>query len=67
MANEFSPQIVVFACNWCAYSAADLAGVSRFQYPTNIRIVRVMCSGRVNPNFIMKAFEMGADGVLVAG
>lgn len=67
MTNEFSPQIVVFACNWCAYSAADLAGVSRFQYPTNIRIIRVMCSGRVNPNFIMKAFEMGADGVLVAG
>jgi F420-non-reducing hydrogenase iron-sulfur subunit len=67
MAEEFKPKIVTFACNWCAYSAADLAGVSRFQYPPNMRIIRVMCSGRVNPNFILKAFQMGADGVLVAG
>ncbi|RLB43430.1 MAG: hydrogenase iron-sulfur subunit [Deltaproteobacteria bacterium] len=67
MSEEFDPKIVVFACNWCAYSAADLAGVSRLQYPPNLRIIRVMCSGRVNPNFILKAFENGADGVMVAG
>jgi len=67
MAEPFSPKIVTFACNWCAYSAADLAGVSRMQYPPNMRIIRVMCSGRINPNFILKAFELGADGVLVAG
>jgi F420-non-reducing hydrogenase iron-sulfur subunit len=67
MAEPFSPKIVAFACNWCAYSAADLAGVSRMQYPPNMRIIRVMCSGRINPNFILKAFELGADGVMVAG
>jgi F420-non-reducing hydrogenase iron-sulfur subunit len=67
MAESFDPKIVTFACNWCAYSAADLAGVSRMQYPANMRIIRVLCSGRVNPNFILKAFQMGADGVLVAG
>ncbi len=67
MGEEFSPKIVIFACNWCAYSAADLAGVSRFQYPPNVELIRVMCSGRVNPNFILKAFQMGADGVMVAG
>ena len=67
MSIEFNPRIITFACNWCAYSAADLAGVSRFQYPPNMRIIRVMCSGRVNPGFILKAFQMGADGVLVAG
>jgi F420-non-reducing hydrogenase iron-sulfur subunit len=67
MSVEFKPNILVFACNWCAYSAADLAGVSRFQYPPNLRIVRVMCSGRINPNFILEGFQNGADGVLVAG
>jgi F420-non-reducing hydrogenase iron-sulfur subunit len=67
MAEEFEPKMITFACNWCAYSAADLAGVSRLQYPPNMRIIRVMCSGRVNPNFILKAFQMGADGVLVSG
>ncbi|MBC8434084.1 MAG: hydrogenase iron-sulfur subunit [Desulfobacterales bacterium] len=67
MAEEFEPKIITFACNWCAYSAADLAGVSRLQYPSNMRIIRLMCSGRVNPNFILKAFQMGADGVLVSG
>lgn len=67
MTEPFHPRIIAFACNWCAYSAADLAGVSRMQYPPNLRIIRVMCSGRVNPNFILKAFERGADGVLVAG
>ena len=67
MDEEFEPKIITFACNWCAYSAADLAGVSRLQYPSNMRIIRLMCSGRVNPNFILKAFQMGADGVLVSG
>ncbi len=67
MPNEFTPGIITYACNWCAYAAADLAGVSRFQYPAGMRIIRVMCSGRVNPNFILKAFQTGADGVMVAG
>jgi F420-non-reducing hydrogenase iron-sulfur subunit len=67
MGDGFSPKIVAFACNWCAYAAADLAGVSRVQYPPNIRIIRVMCSGRVNPGFLLKALQLGADGVLVAG
>jgi len=67
MSQEFVPKIIAFACNWCAYSAADLAGINRLEYPPSMRIIRVMCSGRVNPNFILKAFEMGADGVLVAG
>ncbi len=67
MSDDFNPKIIAFACNWCAYSAADLAGVSRFQYPPNIRIIRVMCSGRVGPGFILKALQLGADGVLVAG
>ncbi len=67
MSTEFNPKIITFACNWCAYSAADLAGVSRLQYPPNMRIIRVMCSGMVNPNYILNALQMGADGVLVAG
>jgi F420-non-reducing hydrogenase iron-sulfur subunit len=61
------PTIVAFLCNWCSYAGADLAGVSRFQYPTNVRIIRVPCSGRINPLFIVKAFQDGADGVLVSG
>ena len=65
--SGFSPKIITIACNWCSYSAADLAGVSRFQYPPNMKIIKVMCSGRVNPNFILKAFQKGADGVLVSG
>lgn len=65
--KEFEPKIVGFLCNWCAYAGADLAGVSRIQYPPNIRIVRVMCSGRIDPVFILEAFKNGADGVLVAG
>ena len=65
--SDFEPKIVAFCCNWCSYAGADLAGVSRFQYPPNTRIVRVMCSGRVEPQFILRAFELGADGVLVAG
>ena len=65
--KEFEPKIIGFLCNWCAYAGADLAGVSRFQYPPNVRIVRVMCTGRVDPAFIIEAFKEGADGVLVAG
>jgi F420-non-reducing hydrogenase iron-sulfur subunit len=65
--TDFEPKIVGFLCNWCSYAGADLAGVSRFQYPTNLRVIRVMCSGRVHPAHIMEAFKNGADGVLVAG
>jgi len=65
--TEFEPKIVGFLCNWCSYAGADLAGVSRIQYPPTLRIVRVMCSGRVDPIFIIEAFKSGADGVLVAG
>jgi len=65
--NEFEPRIVGFCCNWCSYAGADLAGVSRFQYPPNIRIISVMCSGRVSPAFVLKALAVGADGVLIAG
>ncbi len=64
---EFQPTIVGFLCNWCSYAGADLAGVSRIQYPPTLRIVRVMCSGRVDPAFILEAFKSGADGVLIAG
>jgi F420-non-reducing hydrogenase iron-sulfur subunit len=65
--DGFEPRIIGFLCNWCSYAGADLAGVSRIQYPTNIRIIRVMCSGRIDPAFIFEAFKDGADGVLVAG
>ncbi len=65
--EQFEPKIVGFLCNWCAYAGADLAGVSRIQYPPNIRIIRVMCSGRIDPAFVLEAFKEGADGVLVAG
>jgi len=65
--NGFEPKIIGFLCNWCSYAGADLAGVSRIQYPPNIRIIRVMCSGRIDPTFILEAFKDGADGVLVAG
>jgi F420-non-reducing hydrogenase iron-sulfur subunit len=64
---DFEPKIIGFLCNWCAYAGADLAGVSRIQYPPNIRIIRVMCSGRIDPVFILEALKDGADGVLVAG
>lgn len=64
---EFEPRIVAFLCNWCAYAGADLAGVSRLQYPANLRTVRVMCSGRVDPAFILKALRQNSDGVLVGG
>jgi len=64
---EFEPKIIVFACNWCTYAAADLAGTSRVQYPPNVYIVRMMCSGMINPSYILRAFEDGADGVIVSG
>lgn len=64
---EYTPKILAFLCNWCSYAGADLAGVSRIQYPPSVRVVRVMCSGRINPAFIFEAFKSGADGVLVAG
>ncbi|NTU48775.1 MAG: hydrogenase iron-sulfur subunit [Syntrophobacteraceae bacterium] len=65
--NSFEPRILAFLCNWCAYGAADLAGVSRIQYPVNLRPVRVMCSATVSPHHILRAFQSGADGVLVSG
>ena len=65
--TDFEPKIVAFCCNWCSYAGADLTGVSRMQYSPNVKIIRVMCSGRMEPNFILKAMELGADGVLVAG
>ncbi|MBU0994813.1 MAG: hydrogenase iron-sulfur subunit [Proteobacteria bacterium] len=64
---SFQPKIVTFLCNWCSYGAADLAGVSRFQYPPNMRIIRLPCSGRVTPKMILHAFRKGADGVWVSG
>ena len=67
MRKEFKPYILAFCCNWCAYAGADLAGTSRMQYPPTVRIIRVMCTGRLNPLFVLKSFQMGADGVLVAG
>ena len=65
--NGFEPLILGFACNWCTYAGADLAGTSRIQYPPNLRMIRVMCSGRVDPTFILKAFARGVDGVLIGG
>ncbi|KAA0006312.1 MAG: hydrogenase iron-sulfur subunit [Thermoplasmata archaeon] len=67
MAKEFEPNIIGFLCNWCSYAGADLAGTSRLKYPPNIKSIRVMCSGRVDPVFILEALRKGADGVLVAG
>lgn len=64
---DFEPKILGFLCNWCCYAGADLAGVSRYQYPTNMRIIRVMCSGRVDPAFILRGFLNGMDGVFVGG
>jgi coenzyme F420-reducing hydrogenase delta subunit len=63
----FEPKIVAFLCNWCSYAGADLAGTSRFQYPANVRVIRVMCSSRINPLFVLNALLQGADGVLVSG
>lgn len=64
---EFEPKIVAFLCNWCSYAGADLAGTSRIQYAPNVRVIRVMCSGRVDPTFVIKALRAGADGVLIGG
>ena len=64
---SFEPKIVGFLCNWCSYTGADLAGVSRIKSAPNVRIIRTMCSGRVDPTFILKAFQLGADGVVVMG
>lgn len=65
--KEFEPTIVAFLCNWCTYTAADLAGTSRLSYPSNIKIIRVMCTGMVDPKYVIKALLEGADGVLVSG
>jgi F420-non-reducing hydrogenase iron-sulfur subunit len=65
--TTFEPKIVGFLCNWCSYTGADLAGISRKKFAPNVRVVRVMCSGRVEPSFVMKAFESGADGVVILG
>ena len=68
MAEErFEPKIVAFLCNWCSYRAADLAGTARITYEPNVRMLRVMCSGRVDPQFVLKALSLGADGVMIAG
>jgi len=67
LTEEFEPNILGFLCNWCSYAGADLAGVSRFQYPANIRAIRVMCSARVDPALVLKALMSGIDGVLVSG
>ncbi len=65
--DEWEPRIIGFLCNWCSYTGADLAGTSRLQYPPNMRVIRLMCSSRVNPQLVLKAFQEGADGVLVSG
>ena len=65
--KPWEPKIVAFLCNWCSYAGADLAGVSRLQYGTNIRIIRVPCSGRINPLYLLKALQNGADGILISG
>ena len=65
--DSFEPNIVAFLCNWCSYAGADLAGTSRLEYPANVKVIRVMCSGRVNPMFVVNALQEGADGVLIGG
>lgn len=67
MTENFEPMIIGFTCNWCSYRAADLAGGSRLKYPANIRLIRLMCSGRMDPMFALKAFAKGADGVMITG
>jgi F420-non-reducing hydrogenase iron-sulfur subunit len=67
MSEPFEPKIIAFFCNWCTYGGADLAGVSRLQYPPNIRVIRIPCTGRLDPKFILAAFRHGADGVWVSG
>ena len=65
--KDWKPTIVAFCCNWCSYAGADLAGTSRLNYPAEIKVIRVPCSCRVNPMFVLRAFERGADGVIIAG
>jgi F420-non-reducing hydrogenase iron-sulfur subunit len=65
--KEWEPKIAAIVCNWCTYAGADLAGISRIQYPPNVRVIRVPCTGRINPFYIVKALQEGADGVLVSG
>ena len=65
--DNFEPNIVAFLCNWCSYAGADLAGISRIKYPENVKVIRVMCSSRINPIFVLKAFKNGADCVLISG
>ena len=67
MIKEFEPNILGFLCNWCSYAGADLAGTSRMKYPANLKSIRVMCSGRVDPSFVLEALRKGIDGVLIAG
>jgi F420-non-reducing hydrogenase iron-sulfur subunit len=67
MTDNFEPVIIGFTCNWCSYRAADLAGTARVKYPPNVRLIRMMCSGRLDPTFVMKALANGADGVLITG
>jgi F420-non-reducing hydrogenase iron-sulfur subunit len=67
MTDDFKPKIIAFLCNWCSYGAADLAGVSRMEYPPDIRIIRLPCTGRMSPKFILEAFRHGCDGVWVSG
>lgn len=67
MTKQFEPIIIGFTCNWCSYRAADMAGTARLKYPPNIRLVRLMCSGRLDPTFVLKALSGGADGVLITG
>jgi len=67
MTEKFEPTIIGFTCNWCSYRAADLAGTARVKYPPNVRLIRLMCSGRLDPAFVMKALAEGADGVLITG
>lgn len=65
--ESFEPKIIGFFCNWCSYRAADLAGIARIKQPPNVRVIRAMCSGRIDPTFVLKAFALGADGVMIAG
>lgn len=65
--TQFEPNIVAFLCNWCSYAGADLTGTSRIHYPPNVKVIRVMCTGRLNPLFVVQALRMGADGVLISG
>ena len=67
MTNQFDPLIIGFTCNWCSYRAADMAGTARLKYPHNIRLIRLMCSGRLDPSFVLKALASGADGVMITG